>query len=104
MNTKKRKFEMNLLNAEEMKGLEGGAVPPNCSTGVVGFCKGQVGDVILDNCTMNDLILCATYEVRGATGTHDCGDKVFYFTCPSKNYEVCIKRNTIIGCAVNVVR
>jgi hypothetical protein len=71
----KKEFKMNLLNAEEMKGVTGGATV--CS---------KAGDTIFCD-AKNNTKLCATYEVKCDGGTMGhftivlCGQKVDTWHC-----------------------
>ena len=77
MNTKKE-FKMNLLNAEEMKGLNGGAVC-NCE---------KTGDTIW--CAASVYKLCATYECSCPVSitTNSCETGIT-ISCAEKFIKTC---------------
>ena len=73
----KKEFKMNLLNAEEMKGVQGGAA--------VGCSK--AGDTIVCD-KKNDQILCATHE-------HTCSPSIVQGECGGSVYSIgCMPDNT----------
>ena len=81
MNAKKREFKMNLLNAEEIKGVTGGAV---------GQCQ-KTGDAILTTCNPNNHILCATVEITCPGGVSmNCGSTSFAYICGGAHSAICI--------------
>ena len=84
MNAKKE-FKMNLLNAEEMKGLTGGDV---------GCLK--AGDTIKCNPDLDDYKQCASYEVK-------CTVEITYpkgsiFECENSGYSItCTEGDVLIA-------
>lgn len=75
-----KKFKMNLLNAEEMKDLTGGAAPPSCS---------KAGDTLRCN-GRYDYVLCASYEVTCSPAIYINGP-VFGCDTGNKFTTTCIK-------------